>query len=174
MGHSGKKRRVEVKSSSSFSDAAGGRRDPRHHHTCAGEVDDADWQLSGPKSRQTRANTQIVLVLDKAPMLRTVLAGIVRKLGYQVLETSDVVEAQHLADTYGRIHLLLLDLDTPETGDRQLIQWFRAAHPEIKVLVASSSLWELEFEIAGSQQITVLSKPFTPLELARLVRRVME
>jgi CheY-like chemotaxis protein len=115
-----------------------------------------------------------VLVVDDEPLTRGVLARLLRQFGYRVLEATGALEAQHLADARRRIDLLLMDLSTHETSDLELALWFRAIHPRTKVLAASDTLWDINYEIGESQQIAFLAKPFTPRELARIVQRILE
>jgi DNA-binding response OmpR family regulator len=115
------------------------------------------------------SKAETVLVLDHERVLRQILAGILRYSGYRVLEASSGSEAQRLANER-KIQLLILDLDT---SGLELTRWFRAIHPEIKVLATSSSLWDLNYRVADLQEIAFLSKPFTPPKLIRLVRRIL-
>lgn len=117
---------------------------------------------------------QTVLLVDSAPMMRGVLARVLRQLGYRVVEASGTVEAQRLAASSGEIHLMLLDHSVPERTDLELALWFRAMYPEMKILVACVSLWDLNDRIGQEQQINFLAKPFTAPELARMVRRVLK
>ncbi len=117
---------------------------------------------------------ETVLVVDDERMLRGALSTVLRQFGYHVLEAFDTLDAQRLAESGQKIHLVLVDLYRAEFSNLQLALWFRAIHPEIKVLVASSSVWDVTCELGASQQIAVLPKPFTPIELADMVRRVLE
>jgi len=131
-------------------------------------------ELPEPAAGVLPRGTETVLVVDDPLAPRGALANLLRQLGYQVLEAPDAVEARRLVETHRRIHLLLLNLSTPEPSDLQLALWFRAIYPETKVLVTSGSLWELNFQLGVSQQVALLAKPFTTLELAQMVRRVLE
>jgi CheY-like chemotaxis protein len=126
-----------------------------------------------PLTRGPLRGSETILVLADTRVRRGVLAGVLRRYGYRVVAASDVVEAQRLAKGCQRIHLLLMDLFSAENHHFQLAQWFRATYPKIKVLVASDAVWELYFDLDISQQIALLAKPFTPVELARMVRRVL-
>jgi len=126
-----------------------------------------------PSSGNALRGRETILVVGNTPVLRGALARVLRQYGYQVLEASDALEAQRLTEARRAIQLLLMDLSSPETHDFQTALWFRSTHPEIKVLVASDALWGVNLELGVSQQIAVLAKPFTPVELARMVRRVL-
>jgi DNA-binding NtrC family response regulator len=123
-------------------------------------------------ARRTRGET-VLVVADTRP-LRQGLAGVLRRCGYQVMAASDVVKAQNLARGRKQIGLLLMDLPSPGYKHVQLAQWFCATYPNIKVLVASDAVWELYSDLEISPQIALLPKPFKPMELASMVRRVLD
>ena len=118
--------------------------------------------------------TETILIVEDDPMLLDVLSGILRQLGYNVIPAGSATEAQRLAKSHGRIGLLITDFSIPESNGLELALWFRAAYPEMKVLIASGSLWELKYHADDIHQFAFLAKPFTPYELARVVRLMLE
>jgi two-component system cell cycle sensor histidine kinase/response regulator CckA len=127
-----------------------------------------------PPEGASLAGTETVLLVDGTPMMRGVMARLLRQLGYRVVEASGAHEAQRLAASRGEFRLLLLNHSAPERTDLELALWFRAMYPEMKILVACVSLWDLNYHIGEERQINFLAKPFTARELARMVRRVLE
>lgn len=117
---------------------------------------------------------ETVLVVDNTPVMRGAVAGMLRQLGYHVLEAIDTVEAKYQAHARRNIHLVVMDLPEPEMCHLELAHWFRAIYPETKVLVTSSSFWNLTLQLDGSQPVTILTQPFTPFELARMVRVILD
>jgi CheY-like chemotaxis protein len=121
---------------------------------------------------QPVGGTETVLLVNDSPDMLATLAGILRGLGYHTLEASGSVEAQHLAGIEEKIDLLLTDFAIPGANGIELAMWFRALYPATKVLVTSASLWNLGHQVGHN--IVFLAKPFTSLELARMVRRVLD
>ena len=121
-----------------------------------------------------RAKNERVLVVDSVPLMRGSISNVLRRLGYRVVEACGAIEVQRLTVTEKDIRLLILDLSSLEISDLEFVAWFRMSHPAIKVVVAASSLWELSFYHGVTQEITLLAKPFTPMELARIVRRTLD
>jgi len=115
-----------------------------------------------------------MLVVGNTPALSGLMAGVLRRYGYQVMKASDALGVLRLTQAHPKIELALIDLSSSEPGPFQLALWLRAAHPEIKVLVAADALWDVGLEVGISQQIALLAKPFTPVELACMVRRVLD
>jgi len=68
---------------------------------------------------------------------------------------------------------LLAEFSALGTGGVELVRWFSANRPEIKVLVASDWLWEVESCLGDLPRVGVLAKQFTPAELARMVRAIL-
>ncbi len=118
--------------------------------------------------------SETLLVVGNTPALRGLEVKILRQFGYHVVEASDALDALRLMATHRSIHLVLIDLSSSEPRHFQLALWFRSTHPEIKVLVASDGIWDVNLELGIAQQIASLAKPFTPDELARMVRRVLD
>jgi len=127
----------------------------------------------GPMPKSVRGR-ETILVVDESPLMREAVAGNLRLLGYRVLEAVGAQEAQHMAHAHRRIHLALIDLPTPEIKRFELAQWFRAIYPETKLLLSTDWLWGLNLDLDSQRRIVVLAKPFTPLELARMVRLVLD
>lgn len=117
---------------------------------------------------------ETILVVDESALMREAVAGNLRLLGYRVLEAGGAQEAQHLAHAQRKIHLAVIDLPTPEIKRFELAQWFRAIYPETKLLLSTDWLWGLNLDLDSQRRIVVLAKPFTPLELARMVRLVLD
>jgi CheY-like chemotaxis protein len=139
-----------------------------HAHKLEREVAVATKMPVSIRGRQT------VLVVDDMPILREAMAEALRQLGYRVLEAAGAMQAQYHAHAQRKIHLVVIDLPAPETCHLELARWFRAFYPETKVLLTSSSFWELNLQLGGPQHIAILAKPFTPLELARMVRLILD
>ena len=99
---------------------------------------------------------------------------IIRQFGYRAMEAAGAVQAQRKVKLRPDIHLLLMDLSRLQTEDLQLALWFRVMYPSLKVLVASESVWDINYHLGAHEQIVFLPKPFTAFELARIVRQTLD
>jgi DNA-binding NtrC family response regulator len=124
--------------------------------------------LSNPDT----TGSKIALLVDGDEPIRQAIVQVLRQEGYSVLEASGVLAAQRLADSHRNIRLVLADFSTPETSAVELARWFQLRFPETKVLITTSSLWELLYQTGGHEQFSVLVKPFSGSELRRIVRRL--
>lgn len=69
-----------------------------------------------------------ILVVDDDPTIRLLLASILRKLNYQVVEASDGIEAQNILRKR-QIALVLCDWNMSEMSGVQLCRWIRGITP---------------------------------------------
>ncbi len=110
-----------------------------------------------------------ILVVDDEAVIRHMVSRILRSRGYTVLAAADGVEALEVAEHCpGPIHLLLTDWYMPLLDGGGLIRRLSRERPETATLVMSGYM---DFEVPS--KVTVLHKPFTPLDLANKVTEVL-
>jgi len=141
---------------------------PRKERSCERQRQPAGLAVAG------LMGTETVLVVNPVMQVRKSVVEIIRHFGYRVLEASGAVQAQRKARLRSEIHLLMMDLAGLESDDLQLARWFRVMYPSMKVLVASASVWEINYLLGESEEIVFLPKPFTAFELARVMRRTLD
>jgi CheY-like chemotaxis protein len=123
-------------------------------------------------TRDTESETVLLVVAD--PLLRGVLTQVLTQLGYRVLNAATGVSAQQMAREKKRIDLLLAEFSSLTTSGLELVRWFCLNRTETKVLVASDALWDIEACLGDLPRLAVLAMPFTPSELARMVRTILK
>jgi CheY-like chemotaxis protein len=117
---------------------------------------------------------ETVLVVSDAAAMTGIIAKPLRRLGYHVLEALNALEAQRLAELEPKIDLLLVDLSLPETNLIDLAAWIHATYRRTKVLIASSSFWEINAQLGVLRAVSLLAKPFSERELASILRRILD
>jgi CheY-like chemotaxis protein len=122
--------------------------------------------------RSLRRHKTVVVVAEHKPS-RGVVSRLLKRMGYRVVAAANGIEAQQLAAGERRIDLLLAEFSALGTRGVELVRWFSANRPEIKVLVAADWLWEVESCLGYLPQVGVLANEFTPAELARMVRVIL-
>ena len=115
-----------------------------------------------------------MVVVEESTAARHVLVRILQRLGYRVLEAANGLEARALTGSERNIDLVLADFSALGSSGVELVRWFSANRPETKVLVAADWLWEVESCLGDLPGVGVLAKQFTPAELARMVRAILE
>jgi PAS domain S-box-containing protein len=117
----------------------------------------------------------VLVVEDDAPM-RELAHLVLKQQGYTVLEAEDGPGALRLAaDHAGPIHVLLTDVIMPRMCGQALAQQLAGLCPGLRVVYMSgypddeiAQYGELEADAA------ILHKPFSPMDLARKVRAVLD
>jgi DNA-binding NtrC family response regulator len=128
-----------------------------------------------PARGQWSKGTETVLLVEDAPMIRRLAREIMLRAGYTVIEASDADEAMRLAGKYDRIDMLLTDLIMPGPSGVDLADQLRAVRPDIRVLFMSGYTDNaiVRNGMLG-ESASFLQKPFTPAELLRKVRHVID
>lgn len=135
--------------------------------------------IAGKNSlKELPRGSETVLIVEDEVSVRSLAAHILRRLGYNVLEAEDADNAREVVKSHemGRIDLLLADVVLPNSGSgKEIADWIEELHMETKVLFTSGYVEESVFRQHGLEPgVAFLQKPFTPADLARRVREVIE
>jgi signal transduction histidine kinase len=115
---------------------------------------------------------ETILVAEDAAPLLSLVTRILAAQGYRVLQAADGSEAAQLFEANeGKVDLLLTDSVMPKVNGRELARKLRERKPGLKVILMSGFSEEDSEEEDGFRR---LSKPFTPISLAELVRRILD
>jgi len=119
---------------------------------------------------------ETVLVVEDEPALRTLATSVLRSNGYHVLEAANVDDALTTRNAYpGEVKLMLTDVVMPSGNGRELASLLSQRESALKVLFMSGYSEHALLETMLSESGTsFLQKPFTPLQLLRKVREVLD
>ena len=123
------------------------------------------------------AGKETVLLVEDEPAVRRLGAEVLRRQGYMVLEAANGQEALQVTQEGGRhrIDLLLTDVVMSRMGGRELADRLRPLMPKMKVLFTSGFPHQGPSPGDGTEHdIAFMPKPFTPVELIRRVREVLD
>jgi PAS domain S-box-containing protein len=121
--------------------------------------------------------TEAILLVEDDPSVRGLAALVLRQQGYTVLEATNGSEGIELArrQREENIHLLITDLVMPQMGGKELAQQFKAHQPDAKVLFISGYTDGVTMHQASIEPgAPFLQKPFSPTDLAKKVREVLD
>jgi two-component system, cell cycle sensor histidine kinase and response regulator CckA len=120
---------------------------------------------------------ETILYVEDEITVRSLTAHVLRRLGYTVLEAGDGAQARGLCESHDarKIDLLLSDVVLPDLGGKELSEWLRDRANGVRVLFCSGYVDENILKRHGIELGTAfLQKPFSPADLARKVREVID
>jgi two-component system, cell cycle sensor histidine kinase and response regulator CckA len=132
----------------------------------------------GAPSDLPRGVETLLLVEDEA-VVRAPAAELLKECGYRVLVAASGADALTLLDQLGEhpapLHLMVTDVVMPNLKGTELAARVRARQPELPVLFTSGYPNAANLhEWLRQPRTAFLQKPFTPEELARKVRDILD
>jgi PAS domain S-box-containing protein len=134
-------------------------------------------EQAGPAGQRViRGGSETVLLVEDEPGVRQIALLALRTHGYHVLVAGNADEAQHAVEKHGgAIDLLLTDVVMPGLGGRELAERLARRTPSLRTLYMSGYTSDKVLRHGLVQeQVDFIQKPFSPLELLRKVREVLD
>jgi PAS domain S-box-containing protein len=115
-----------------------------------------------------------VLIAEDEEALRTLIGGMMRAEGFEVLEAANGEEAVAIAERYhGRIYLLLTDVIMPRLRGPEAAARIRLRYPDIKVVFMSGYTESALIQDGMLASNTLLlQKPFTVKKVLEAIRHL--
>ncbi len=123
-----------------------------------------------------RRNNETIMVVEDSDLIRELICRVLKKLGYQVIESSGAETCFDLAKRHaGPIHLLLTDVVMPNMNGKEVYEELRLLRPQIKVIFMSGYARDVIAHHGVLDQGTqYLAKPFTLQQLEEKIRTVLD
>ena len=131
---------------------------------------------ANPEPSDPSWGTETVLLAEDEPVVRELMASVLREMGCTVLEAGNGEQALRILEhSSGQgIDLLLTDIVMPVMGGRELAYKFGSLFPTAKILFCSAYPEKLGIRNGTfDKQIPFLQKPVTTDALKLKVREVM-
>ncbi len=115
-----------------------------------------------------------ILIIDDEPVLQDVLATLLRREGFQVVQAGTAAEGLRLAEEH-EIDLVLLDLMLPDRSGLEVLRELKQRSPEL-VIVVITAYSSVETAIAAMRDgaFHYIPKPFKNQEVILTVRKGLE
>ncbi len=124
---------------------------------------------------QSARGGETVLIVEDEDAVRTLASDVLRRHGYLVLEAGQGLEALRIAERHqDPIHLMITDLVMPHMSGRDLAERFANVRPHMKVIFTSGYTEQAVVPRDVAPGAAFLEKPFSPADLARTVRAVLD
>ncbi len=134
-------------------------------------------QAVTPKAAETPGwrGRGTVLVVDDEADVREIAAEMLQRLGFEVLAVARGGEAvaRLRADPEG-FALVLLDATMPEMSAEETVHGMRSVRADLPIVMMSGYREEFAASALAGMLAGFVHKPFSPEELARVMRRVLE
>jgi DNA-binding NtrC family response regulator len=124
---------------------------------------------------QQATRRMFVLVVDDEPTIRSVVAEVLRSIGYEVIEAANGRLAVDVLDRQ-TVDLVITDACMPELGGRGLYEHIEKDHPSLidKIIVITGHLREDTEFFQMRTRVPILYKPFAVHVLIDAIRNVLD
>jgi two-component system cell cycle sensor histidine kinase/response regulator CckA len=115
-----------------------------------------------------------ILLVDDDPLIRTLGAEILERLGYRVAAAGDGPEALETYQKLGGADLVILDYCLPGQDGYQLLREFKARDSKVRVLMASGFIAPQEVaRLKDGGALGLINKPYRVGELERRIEQAL-
>lgn len=123
-----------------------------------------------------RGGRETILLVEDEPMLRELVAKVLKEYDYRVLEAETGVEALKVWEaSNGKVDLLLTDMVMPGgIGGAELAQQLRKRKPDLRVIYSSGYSTEVGGRSLSESDPMFLAKPYRPPQLAQRIRKCLD
>ncbi len=125
--------------------------------------------------REALRGSELLLIVEDAENLRTLVQTMLGTLGYTVLSAGGGPEAIELAAAHaGEIDMLVTDVVMPEMSGTELAELLIVDNPQMHVLYVSGYPSERALDAERTDaRFSFLQKPFSAVELGRRLREIL-
>lgn len=128
-------------------------------------------EATGTKSPERRAEEgKTILVAEDEDLVREVVRKVLLRAKYRVLIAKNGAEAVEILEKTPQVDLLVTDAVMPVMGGHELIERVFEMRPSLRVLLVSG----YSAEGISDRRVGSLQKPFTPRDLERAVRALLD
>jgi signal transduction histidine kinase/ActR/RegA family two-component response regulator len=143
---------------------------------CLPRVEGVDAPQLPPPNIETLGGSETILLVEDDEQVRSVASGILRRLGYRVIEAQNPGEAiLHAEREHEHIDLLLTDVVMPQMSGVELARRLGEELPDLKIICMSGYTDDSAVKHGVLEaNVAYLQKPITPEALARKLRAVLD
>jgi CheY-like chemotaxis protein len=130
----------------------------------------------GEEERDLRQGSELILVVDDEPMIKTLARDVLQRYGYTVLTAEGGEEAIAIyRRQWKEISLMLLDMVMPKIDGREVFRRVREINPQVKVIVSSGYSHDRDADDLLEQGAAgFVQKPYRMADLLKMVEKVLD
>jgi PAS domain S-box-containing protein len=123
-----------------------------------------------------RGGGETIFLVEDDPVLRELVREVLHQYQYRVIEASSGLEALNVWDHHSaQVNLLLTDMVMPDgMSGRDLAIQLKKRQPDLKIIYSSGYSPEFAGGDLSREGAWFLPKPYSPVQLARLVRQSLD
>jgi len=139
-------------------------------------VEEASLSAEPSRAELLPSGKETILLAEDDEQVREIASRILSELGYRVIEATNGEEAlKEISQSTIKIDILLTDVVMPQIGGKELSEHLRNERPGTKIAFLSGYTADAIVNHGVLDAgVPFLHKPFTPGELARKVREVLD
>lgn len=120
--------------------------------------------------------TEMVLIAEDDEAVRKLIRDVLERFGYKVIAAEDGEDAiEKFRENKEEIRLLLLDLIMPRKSGKNVYEEIKEIKPDIKAIFLSGYTADILFKRGILDEgLDFIHKPFSPREILRKVREVLD
>ncbi len=128
------------------------------------------------KNHPNTQNSATIMIVDDDELVRSLGEAVLEGRGYSVLLAGDGEQALKIfKQRREAIDLVILDLTMPGKSGWEVLSDLRLLDPGIKAIISTGhTISDQTKEAKEMQPITILSKPYKPSDMERMVQKVLE
>jgi PAS domain S-box-containing protein len=119
--------------------------------------------------------TERILLVDDEPSLVEMGTAILERLGYAA---TSVTDSRHCLEIFrsnpGGFDLIITDYTMPNLNGMDLVQEVRRIRPDMRVILCTGFSEKVTKGTAATLNVELIMKPFTIVEFAELIRKVLD
>jgi two-component system cell cycle sensor histidine kinase/response regulator CckA len=127
-------------------------------------------------STEAPGGQETVLLVDDDLGVLDLTRIMLERAGYNVITARDAVEGFDIyKSNRDSINLVVTDLIMPKVSGGEFIAQLREVDPDLKIIISTGHMADAEvFTRPGNRPNATIQKPFRMVELAQLVRQVLD
>lgn len=132
------------------------------------------WQPSAVRISDSQPSSERILLVEDEPIVRDFLAALLRRHGYEVVDSATPEDALEWLEAGRPVDLLITDIVMPGMNGWDLAKLAKQQRPTLRLLYMSG--YADQFAVAATRLqpgATFLQKPFTITEMTDKVKSVL-
>jgi len=120
--------------------------------------------------------TETILFVDDEPRVLDICERFLKRAGYSVLPARNGSDALKIFEKQkGKIDMVVLDMIMPDMSGNEVLDRLKTSDPNVKVLISTGYvISDRAPDLTKGQRVNFIQKPYSFMNLAREIRRILQ